>query len=381
LQDVRKVPSRSASLARTVALGIAAVVVAGVSPPAPTELAPFARHRGLAWVAGREAVTAEDVARVAELHVDWIAQTPFGWQESPDSTAIRLATAGNWWGEADAGVAATTRLARARGVRTLLKPHLWLRAHGEGQWVGSIAMADEAAWRAWFDSYRRFILHYAALAARQGIEALAVGTELHTAARDREADWRRLIAEVRAVYPGELTYCANWHREYEDVRFWDALDWIGVQAYFPLAAEARPSLAALERGWQAHLPGLQAIAARYRKPVVFTEIGYRSTPDAATRPWEWPERSRRDGAAPDAETQARCYEAFFRAVWDRPWFGGAYFWKWYPRYRAGEPGRAERAAVDFTPQGKPAAEVLRRYYGAAARGRTAAAVAAAPGGR
>jgi hypothetical protein len=322
-------------------------------------------------VAGREAVTAADLAELAAHHVDWIAQTPFGWQDGVDSPAIRMATAGKvWWGESDAGLEATARLARARGMRTLLKPHLWLRRPQPGQWLGDVAMASEEDWRRWFAEYRTFILHYAALAEREGMEALAVGTELHRAAVEREGDWRRLISEVRAVYRGRLTYCANWHREFEEVRFWDALDFIGIQAYFPLSERPRPEVADLERGWHAHLAAIERAARRWGKPIVFTEIGYKSTADGTARPWEWPQRSGAEGAPPaDLETQARAYEAFFRVFWHRPWFAGAYFWKWYPKARGGEQG----LLADFTPQGKPAAQVMARWYG-----QSAAAAAASP---
>jgi hypothetical protein len=340
---------------RRAVLVLAALALAAV----PGARAEEARQRGVAWVAGRDAIGAEDLAPLLRNHVDWIAQTPFGWQETVETPEIRMATSGHvWWGESDAGLAATARLARERGVKTLLKPHLWLRQPRPGQWLDAVAMRSEADWQRWFGDYRAFLLHYARLAEREGMEALAVGTELHQAAAGREADWRRLIAEVRQVYGGRLTYCANWHREYEEVRFWDALDFIGVQAYFPLSAGPQPTLEELLRGWQEHLPALERLARRAGKPIVFTEIGYKSTPDSTVRPWEWPQR----GATPpvDAETQARAYEAFFRTFWHRPWFAGVYFWKWYPKARGDE----ARLAADFSPQGKPAEQVLARWFAA-----------------
>jgi hypothetical protein len=59
------------------------------------------------------------------------------------------------------------------------------------------------------------------------------------------------------------------------------------------------------------------------------------------------------------QTQANCYEAFFKAFWEKDYFVGVYFWKWHPYYRdAG--GRQDR---DFTPQNKPAEQTMRRWYG------------------
>jgi len=348
VQYVRRATSSAAAV-------VVAALALGVAAAAET------RQRGVAWVAGRDEVTAADFAPLLRNHVDWIAQTPFGWQEAVDSPEVRMATSGKvWWGESDAGLAATARLARERGIKTLLKPHLWLRQPQPGQWLDAVAMRSEADWHLWFADYRAFLLHYARLAEREGMEALAVGTELHQAAVGREADWRRLISEVRQVYRGRLTYCANWHREYEEVRFWDALDFIGVQAYFPVSAGPKPTVEELVEGWRAHLPAIERLARQWGKPVVFTEIGYKSTPDGTVRPWEWPQR----GASPpaDPETQARAYEAFFRTFWHRPWFAGAYFWKWYPKARGDE----ARLAADFSPQGKPAEEVMARWFGAAA---------------
>lgn len=331
-------------------------------PPAPAE----ERQRGVCWVAGRQPVTAEDLQPLVAAGVNWISQTPFGWQRSFNTPQVQLITEGRvYWGETDEGLLTTTRLAREAGIRTLLKPHIWLRDRSDGKWVGEIRMENEEDWSRWFESYRAFILHYARLAERGGIEALAVGTELHAAAREREADWRRLIAEIRQLYRGKLTYSANWYREFQEVGFWDALDWIGIQAYFPLSDRERPDLPELTGGWLRHLPALEELAARYGKPVIFTEIGYRSAPDAAIEPWRWPQRPYPHGAAPlrpgevDLETQARCYEAFFQTFWGRGWFGGAYFWKWYPKYR----GDGDWFLADFTPQFKPAQEVMTRWYG------------------
>ena len=86
--------------------------------------------------------------------------------------------------------------ARALGIKTLLKPHLWVR---HGAWPGDIAMGTGDAWKAWFASYEAFILHYARLAEANGFEALAVGTEMAKASA-RTEDWKRIIARVREVY-------------------------------------------------------------------------------------------------------------------------------------------------------------------------------------
>ena len=320
------------------------------------------RLRGVAWVGG-DSVTAAGLAPLLRDHINWIAQTPFGWQAGPAEPAVRLHTArpgGRFglWGESDAGIAYTAQLARRHRIRTLLKPHLWVR--GRSAWPGDINMNGAADWEAWFASYATFILHYAALAEAEHVDGLCIGTELqHATEPAHEKAWRGLIRQIRRVYHGPLTYAANWSGEYEQIHFWDALDYVGIQAYFPLCSQPSPSLDTLLRGWQPHLQKLARWQKKINKPVVFTEVGYKTTPDAAAKPWEWPEHMAAL-ATPDEATQACCYEALFRACWGLPWLKGVFIWKWYPGLEA--EGSARRHA-DFTPQHKPAETVLARWFG------------------
>ena len=339
--------------------GPAPRAAAATDRPAAAPVPAVERHRGVSWVAGGRIHPAA-VEPLGAIGANWIVQTPFGWQRRHDSPAIELHTSGGvLWGETDEGLEVTTRLAAARGIRTLLKPHIWLTEPG-GRWRSDIAMGSEQEWQRWFADYRRFILHYARLAERLGIGGLAVGTELRAAIRARPEDWRRLIAEVRTVYGGQLTYSANWYREFEEVGFWDALDYVGIQAYFPLTERESPTVDELMAGWRRHLPAIEAVARRTGRPVLFTELGYRNGADAAIEPWRWPDRAERLSGASDPATQARCYEAFFRTFWHRPWFAGAYVWKWFPA-----PGGRPRG-VGFSPQGQPAEAVLASWYGRAA---------------
>jgi hypothetical protein len=320
-------------------------------------IAPADKLRGVSWVAG-DSVTEKDFEWLRRNHISWISQTPFGWQADSASPVVNMHTGGGriYWGESDSGLVHTTRLARQAGIRTLLKPHLWLRARG--QWPGQVKMRSAADWQAWFASYSTFLLHYARLAEQYHMEGLCIGTELKHAAVGHEQEWRQLIKQVREVYHGQLTYAANWHDEFEKIRFWDALDFIGVQAYFPLSNKPQPDTAMLRRAWQPHLQAIAQVQRRYNRPVVFTEAGYRAIPTAAAAPWEWPDP--RKPQPDDSETQAACYEALFQSCWRQPWFAGMFIWKWYPTLSV-EGHRRRRA--DFTPQHRPAEQVLSRWYG------------------
>jgi hypothetical protein len=333
---------------------VLAVVVAGragLEGAAPRE-----KMRGVCFVGGAP-VDDSHLHELTDLGVDWISQTPFGWQKHPGDPHITLSTDGHvYWGERDVGLRETTRLAQGNSVSTLLKPHIWLMDRDSGFWSGAIRMAREEDWEAWFASYEVFILHYARLAQDEGDDALCVGTELEGTTH-REQEWRRIIAAVRQVYDGRLTYAANWSGEFERIAFWDALDFIGVQAYFPLSETPNPSIEALVDSWAPLRDRLAGLSERTGKRIVFTEVGYRSAPGAAIEPWLW----RSEGPS-DHTTQANCYEAAFRALWNEPWFMGTFWWKWFPHWQE------DRSAEDrsFTPQGKDAVAVISRWYGAAA---------------
>ena len=331
---------------------------------APADLARV--HRGVCWVAAGRDLNEYDMLPLVRNGVEWISQTTFGWQAKYNSPEIQLNRHSSG-GESDAGIAEASRLARKFGIRTMLKPHIWLTRSDSGKWRSDIAMDSEEEWQQWFDQYRSFILRYARLAEEHGIEALCIGTELHRAAVERERDWRRLIAEIRSIYNGKLIYAANWYKEFEEVTFWDDLDYIGVQAYFPLVEEGSlseahrvPSVEALEQGWVEHLEAIERVHDKFQKPVIITEIGYRSTIDAAVQPWKWETGDRQVTSEERLQAQSNCYEAFFRSFWGKDLFAGVYFWKWFPPHYGDAGGPENRG---FTPQNKPAELTMRRWYG------------------
>jgi len=276
----------------------------------------------------------------------------FARQRAPDHPQVRIDTSAGWYSESHRGIRALAQRADTLDMDVILKPHIWVGGYSETQDRSEIGFDSEADWQRWEDQYRQFIMIYARLAAEVDADVLVLGTELSRAARERPAFWRDLAERVRTVYDGALTYAANWHKEYQHVAFWDALDYVGVQAYFPLAESDDPSLAALRAGWEEHMNGLAQVHRRTGKPVLFTEVGYRSSPTTAETPWRWPQH---DDAPIDPILQARCYEAFFSTVGQAPWLAGAIIWKWHPAAEGNRPD-------GYTPQGKPAEQVVRRWF-------------------
>jgi hypothetical protein len=312
---------------------------------------PSKKQKGVCWVGGREIVTEKEFVSLLKCNVNWISQTPFAFQRDAKASSLSTNFSSDrvWWGESDEGISKTTQLARKSGIKTLLKPHIWVGK----SWPGDIEMKSDTSWQRWFRLYENFIVHYAELAEKNKIEIFCVGTELHKTI-GREKEWRAIIAKIRSVYKGKLTYAANFHEEYQQVKFWDALDYIGVQAYFSLISNKSHSLSDLKKGWLGPMESIERVHKMFSKPVLFTEIGYRSDTNAGIEPWVWPKEN--NGAQISDECQANCYRAFFETVWKKSWMDGVYFWKWYPH------GPHRMAALDFTPQGKPAEKVVAENF-------------------
>jgi hypothetical protein len=292
--------------------------------------------------------------RLHALGVTHVTLVSFGWQRAADDPRVRVDTSDGWYSESHRGIRALARRADSLGMDVILKPHIWIGGYDEAQDRSEIGFGTEAAWDRWEASYRRFLMVYARLAAEVDADVLVLGTELSSVATTRAPFFRALADTVRTIYDGKLTYAANWHDEYRKIAFWDALDYVGVQAYFPISDSSNPSLDTLRAHWRRHRRALAQVHRRTDRPVLLTEIGYRSAQTAAQAPWRWPEREG-DGVSPDSTLQAQCYRAFFSAMDRAPWFAGAIIWKWHPQTSRQRP-------TDFTPQGKPAERVLYRWF-------------------
>jgi hypothetical protein len=352
-----------------IVFGIFAIFSTDKYPNVEVNIPMAEKHRGVCWVGGRNIIEEKDLAEIAGKNVNWISQTPFGWQRGHDNPQIgnNRSSDYTWWGERDEGLIKTTQYAKQHGIKTILKPHIWLRDEG-GKWRGEIKMKSEEDWLKWFENYTGFIMHYAKLAEEQQMEMLCIGTELHQTCVDRADDWRKLIAKIRTVYSGPLTYAANFGDEYQDVPFWDELDYIGVQAYFPLTKKENPSVRNLRDGWKQPIKDLKKLSAKYGKPILFTEVGYKSTKDSGIEPWTWPQRIDREEreAIYSEKTQAALYEALFAEVMDEPWLAGVHLWKWYPNYEQrlnSRRGSKPYYSIDFTPQAKEAEKVMTKWFG------------------
>ncbi len=295
-------------------------------------------HRGVnftsEWPDRYESDRARQILRkLPEFGVNSVALVPYGACRL-GSTELRFSGRRSW--ERDESILKLSELIHEAGLRFLLKPQIWVPRG----FPGDLDYDSSEERRTWFDGYEKFLSHYADLAARAGAHLFSVGVEFSKLIK-YEAEWRRLIAVARDRFAGKLVYAANWGHEFETVNFWDALDFIGLNNYYPLPDSLDAS---------GVLQKISAVHSRFGKPVLFPEAGFPSLKDPHREPWA----DDRDEVS--LEDQARCYEAALAAYWDQPWFHGVYWWK------IGSNGMGGPEDTSHSPWNKPAMDVMAKWY-------------------
>jgi len=270
---------------------------------------------GISFVGGPSVVTKKQIQPVLNVNANWVCLMPFGFMRSIEGTSVIHNTERQWW--------------------------------------GTIAMKSEEDWLKFEKSYEAFIMEYADLAAEINADILCVGTELNKFVSARPKFWSSLIDKVRNVYKGELTYAENWDT-FDNVPFWSSLDYIGVDAYFPLCEKQTPTMETLKAGWKNHKPKIKAVYENTEKPVLFTEYGYRSVDYSGKRPWDFS----REMKNVNLVAQENALKAIYDEFWQEEWFAGGFLWKWFDKHE--KVGGVENA--QFTPQNKPAEELIRKFY-------------------
>jgi hypothetical protein len=286
--------------------------------------------------------------QMSSLGVEWVGLVTTWYQEQYNSTQIyRLK---DKTPSDDSLIFAIHKL-RELKFKIMLKPHLDI-VKSDGKWRGDIDFENPEEWQKWFDNYAAFILHYVNIAAQENVELFCIGTELTQATLSQPKYWRDLINKIRQVYKGKLTYAANWHEEFNQIEFWDALDYAGVDPYFPLVCTMKPKVEELKSAWADWMKTIEAWQEKINKPVILAEIGYKSSGDATDEPWQHVGMGKLD-----LGLQSNCYQALLESFWDKPWFYGAYWWYWGAHPNMGGP-----LNKGFTPQNKPAQEVVKEWY-------------------
>lgn len=284
----------------------------------------------------------EVIKKIYELNARYAAIVVLWYQNTLDESLMFAEDSLGGRTPQDEAIAHAVNTMHELGIKVMLKPHIDVYS---GEFRGDIYPDNE-----WFDNYENFILHYAQLAERYNVELFCVGTELAEATMPKwQRRWRDIIEKVRNVYSGKLVYAAN-HDEYEQVKFWDALDYVGIDAYFALTKDYDPDKKQLVKAWEeiaADIENWREQAAP-DKPVIFTEIGYASVDGANKMPWTLPTDR------PDEKEQADCLDAVIEVMSQKDWFKGMFLWESLVR--------SDTSPLGYSVWGKQAQEVLSKWY-------------------
>ena len=232
--------------------------------------------------------------------------------------------------------------AKELGMRVALKPTVNCK---NGTWRAHVNFFDEDVvcepkWCNWFESYTEFQLHYARLAKEMGVEMHIAGCEMVMAER-REAEWRKLIADIRSEFDGLISYNTDKYQEH-NVKWWDAVDVISSSGYYPID------------DWDNQLDRIEQVVKKFDKPFFFAEAGCMSVKGSNQVPNDWGVRGDYD-----EKGQADWFQAMFDACEKRDWVGGFGIWEWAAWH--GD-GRNPVKRGDYEVYGKAAADIIYRKF-------------------
>ncbi len=305
------------------------------------------------------------IEALAALGGNWAALAFFVTQERPSSSRFGFDFR---FGNTDKEIEKAVGHLKEQGLKVCLKPMINCE---DGTWRAMISFPDESFsdgtfpyekgvahsrtgyWDEWFSCYTAFLCHYAEIAEDTGCEMLCIGCEM-LGTEHRGEQWRALIGEVRKIYHGDLVYNAN-HGKEDRVKWFDAVDYIGTSAYYPVAGKGGASVDEMTKAWEEHKAEIRKVTDRFGKKIIFMEIGCRSANGCAAMPWDYEHRE----LPRDEDEQANFYESAMRAMWNEPYFAGFFWWDWNT-YLMPE----EKVSTDtgFGIHGKKAEKILTEWY-------------------
>jgi len=307
----------------------------------------------------------------------WVAIIP---ETTLDRSTLKLVPDEEniYWGATIAATIEFTKLAKQADLKVFLKPHIFLgkkvdkkespkvvftknasstnkefstdKTRG-AEWRGDLILKNENDWTILETEYEAYILKLAKVADSLEVDLFSVGTELKQFAIKRPLFWKQLIQKVRTIYTGPLTYAANWD-EYNKLSFWQDLDYIGVDTYFPINKMKTPSLKKTLKNWKSIQKQLRKFSRKENRKILLTEFGYRNISYAGKRPWT---HDKGEIHTPNYQAQVNLYEAFFQTFWNKSWVAGGFSWRWFSHTLSDKD-------TSFSVQGKPALAILQKWY-------------------
>lgn len=313
------------------------------------EVSSTAEFKGVNYESPSSPVGQETFHSVVDINANAVSIIPFGFISNAGSTVSYNST-NQWWGEKDEGVILLTKYAQSQNLKVMIKPQVWIWG---GDYTGDYEPNSEAEWINLENSYYNYILHYADIADSLNCELFCIGTEWKKFHQMRPTFWSDLIDSTRSHFSGELTYAGNWD-SYNTFIHWSKLDYIGIDAYFPVSNKKTPSIEDCIKGWQKHKPVIKEVSKTNGKPVLFAEFGYRSVDYTGRQPWSYD----RSMNSVNLQAQVNATQALFDVFWDEDWFAGGFVWKWF--VEDDKVGGKDNHM--FTPQNKPVEAVFKNYY-------------------
>lgn len=262
-----------------------------------------------------------------------------------------------WNTPTDTALASAIDYAHSIGLAVAVKMH---NESYSGDWRAYINPGDR---NTWFNNFNAELQHVGQLAQAHHAEMFVMGTEMVSMASsyvnaDNTQRWQALIANMRNIYTGKLTYDANstnsnydaFQDEKESIGFWGSLDYAGLSVYYGLNSDN--SVASLQNQWNVwNNNDLKGFQQRVGKQLLFSEIGYRSADNAHYAPWN------SSGGAYNATEQVNDYEALFGYWNNYPYVAGVLWWNWQSDPNGGGAGN-----TDYTVQGKPALQTMTKWF-------------------
>lgn len=308
----------------------------------------------------------ESMQKMTQTHADYVCLAIMADLETFNTPSIRWGSKADF---SDEMLLQAIQIARENHLKIVLKPMVNCQDTIWRAWIeftNDQGRQDLAEWAKWWDAYNAFILHYIRIAQQTGCEMFCIGCEMNSV-EPFEQKWRELIWEARKLYSGLLTYNANHGRE-QEVRFWDALDVIGMSGYYPLGnymqaagiegadqSDYQVAIEDLRIAWELVRDELRQVSRRWKKPLFFIECGICSAKGVSRTPWQ---HSSPD-LIYDGQEQADFYQAVLEMFWDEPWFMGFTWWAW-PSVLP--PCQEASKQVGFEIYCKPAEDVLKQWY-------------------
>lgn len=319
--------------------------------PSPASILKGEFQKGVGYIAYHETLLAQEASDelmeyLSQIGIKHISLITAWYQNNLESSKIYPEPREAGRTPCDEALAHAINKAHSLGMKVMLKPHLDVQTD---EFRGYIYPEDA---KAWFKNYKKFILHYAELAAKYNVELFCIGTELGEmtlSTKENDEFWNDLISEVRNIYKGPLVYAAN-HDEYEQVSFWENLDFIGIDAYFPLTNKNEPTEEELVSAWEKWASKIEEWRDKKKlvKPVIFTEIGYASSDGCNKEPWKITSEIK------DEAEQAQSLEAALLVMTKKDWFDGLYWWGYFPQ--------TEATQLGYSLKGKEGEKVLSDWY-------------------